>query len=577
MEEKHIYIDVNNKRVKAVEGETLLEALKRQAIHIPTLCNMKNMFPSGACRMCVVENENTGKLITSCSYPVEEGMKIKTHSTRVLESRKTIVELLLSNHPDDCLYCVRNSNCELQSLSKDLNITERRISGKKNKFPIDISSPSIRRDPDKCILCGRCVRTCEEVMGVSSIDFIGRGSKTSIGTAFNKGLNTSSCINCGQCIMVCPTGALSEKSHLAEVQDALHNPDKKVVVQYAPAISVSIAEEFGLPAGVDMNGVLNAVLRSMGFDRVFDTSFSADLTIMEEANELISRLKSGKPTPMFTSCCPAWVKYLESFSPDLIPNLSSCKSPQQMLGSLIKSYLVEKENTPVEDIYSVSIMPCTAKKFEAQRVEMTTKGITDVDAVLTTRELVELIKFHHIDLNKITPELTDSPLGMRSTAGKLFAASGGVMEAALRTAHYELTGEEMIEFEINQLRGMEGRKEFTFKLNDLDLGVAVVSGIANARVLLDEIKNGRNDLHFIEVMACPGGCIAGGGQRIGADPEDVKARMRSIYKIDGQEALKVSHKNPEIKDIYDDYLGEPLGEKSHKLLHTHYKDRDVMI
>jgi len=326
-----------------------------------------------------------------------------------------------------------------------------------------------------------------------------------------------------------------------------------------------------------MNGVLNAVLRSMGFDRVFDTSFSADLTIMEEANELISRLKSGKPTPMFTSCCPAWVKYLESFSPDLIPNLSSCKSPQQMLGSLIKSYLVEKENTPVEDIYSVSIMPCTAKKFEAQRVEMTTKGITDVDAVLTTRELVELIKFHHIDLNKITPELTDSPLGMRSTAGKLFAASGGVMEAALRTAHYELTGEEMIEFEINQLRGMEGRKEFTFKLNDLDLGVAVVSGIANARVLLDEIKNGRNDLHFIEVMACPGGCIAGGGQRIGADPEDVKARMRSIYKIDGQEALKVSHKNPEIKDIYDDYLGEPLGEKSHKLLHTHYKDRDVMI
>lgn len=570
-------IEVNNKKVNAAKGDTILDVLTRQSIHIPTLCYMKDMFPSGSCRMCVVEHLNSGKLVTSCSYPVEDGMKILTHSPRVLDARKTIVELLLSNHPDDCLYCVRSGNCELQSLSKELHIDERRISGVKNNFPMDTSSPSIVRDPDKCILCGRCVRVCEEIMGVSAIDYVNRGSQTSVGTPFGKGLNTSSCINCGQCIMVCPTGALTEKNHFAEIQEALHDRQKTVVVQYAPAISVSIAEEFGMKPGKDVNGLMNAALRKMGFNKVFDTSFSADLTIMEEANELIDRLQNNKPTPMFTSCCPAWVKYMEEFTPELIPNVSSCKSPQQMLGALIKTYLAQKDNISPENIYSVSIMPCTAKKFEAQRAEMTRQGITDVDAVLTTREFVEFIKLHSIDLNKLKPEIADSPLGMRSSAGKLFGASGGVMEAALRTAYYQLTGNEMVEFEITPLRGMKGRKEYSCTINDITLGVAVVSGIANAKTLIDEIRYGRNDLHFIEVMACPGGCIAGGGQRIGANIEEVKARMCTLYSLDEQESLKVSHKNPEIRDIYREFLIEPLGKKSHELLHTKYDKRDVML
>jgi NADH-quinone oxidoreductase subunit G/NADP-reducing hydrogenase subunit HndD len=494
-----------------------------------------------------------------------------------VESRKTIVELLLSNHPDDCLYCVRNENCELQSLSREHHVSERRIKGVKNNFSIDRSSASLVRDPDKCILCGRCVRVCEEVMGVSAIDFIGRGSKTHIGTAYDGGLNTSSCINCGQCIMVCPTGALHEKSHYGEVLEALNNPDKKVVVQYAPAISVSLAEALNMKAGEDINGLLNALLRKIGFDYVFDTTFSADLTIMEESAELIHRIVNGGTMPMFTSCCPAWVKYAEEFAPDVLPNLSSCKSPQQMLGAVIKTYFAEKENIKPEDIYSVSIMPCTAKKFEAQRTSMTRKGLTDVDAVLTTRELVDLIRMYGIQVGQLEPEAADSPMGARSSAGKLFGASGGVMEAALRTAYYKLTGKEMSELRVNEIRGLAGRKETRVQIGDLELGIAVVSGMANAKVLLDEIRNGRNDIHFIEMMACPGGCIAGGGQRIGAGLEAIRARMQSLYSIDDKESIKVSHRNPEIAEIYKNFLGEPLGHTSHELLHTDYKEREDVL
>jgi len=503
-------------------------------------------------------------------------MKISTHSNKVIESRKTIVELLLSNHPDDCLYCVRNSNCELQGLSKELNITERRIQGVKNNFRMDHSSPSIVRDPDKCILCGRCVRVCEEVMGISAIDFINRGSQTVIGTAFDGGLNTSSCVNCGQCIMVCPTGALTENNHFAEITEAMKDPKKTLVVQYAPAISVSLAEAFGMEAGKDINGILNAALRKIGFKTVFDTTFSADLTIMEESTELIQRIQNGGTLPMITSCCPGWIKYAEEFATEFLPNLSSCKSPQQMLGAVIKSYYADTEGLAAEDIYSVSIMPCTAKKFEAQRNEMTRAGITDVDAVLTTRELADFIRMHGVDIHKLEPELADSPMGCRSSAGKLFGASGGVMEAAIRTAYYKITGKELTTFRVPEVRGLQGRKETCIKVGELEIGIAVVSGLNNARILLDEIREGRDDIHFIEVMACPGGCIAGGGQKIGAEKEDIMARMHSLYKIDEGTGIKVSHKNPDIIEIYDKYLGEPCGHKSHELLHTSYAEREVL-
>lgn len=572
-----IQIEVNGKLLEAFEGETILTALNRNGIRVPTLCHMKNFIPSGACRICVVEIIGNPKLVSSCSFPVYDGMKILTHSPRVAESRKTIIELLLSNHPDDCLYCVRNGNCELQNLSSEYHVIERRIRGKKNSFKLDHSGTSIVRDPEKCILCGRCVRVCEEVMGVSCIEYIKRGSNTVIGTTMQKGLNTSSCVNCGQCIMVCPTGALTEKNQVHLVQEALHQHKKTVVVQYAPSITVSLAEEFGMEAGKDINGALNAALRKMGFKHVFDTTFGADLTIMEEASELIQRITEGQTLPMFTSCCPGWVKYAEEFAPDFLGNLSSCKSPQQMTAAVIKSYFAEQINEKPENILSVSIMPCTAKKFEATRDTMGREGYNDVDIVITTRELIEMIKLYGINMKTIEPEMTDTPLGVRSSAGKIFGASGGVMEAALRTAYKKLTGNELINFKISAVRGFKGRKETKIKINDLELGIAVVSGLANAGTLIEEIRNGRKDIHFVEVMTCPGGCIAGGGQRIGNDESVIEARMKSLYDIDERESLKVSHKNPEITELYEKFLEHPLSHKSHELLHTHYIKRDVLL
>jgi NADH-quinone oxidoreductase subunit G/NADP-reducing hydrogenase subunit HndD len=417
---------------------------------------------------------------------------------------------------------------------------------------------------------------CEEIQGVSAIDFVGRGCHSQVTTAFNDGLNVSSCINCGQCIMVCPTGALREQSHLKQVVEALNDPEMTVVVQHAPAVSVTLAEEFGLKPGVDMAGTMTAALRALGFDRVFETSFSADLTIMEEASELVHRIKTGGRLPMMTSCSPGWIKFVEQSYPDMIGNLSTCKSPQQMLGAIIKSYFARQSGLDPSRIFSVAIMPCTAKKFEAGRPEMGQDGNPDIDAVLTTRELARLIRMRGIDLAGIEADSPDTPFGERSSAGKLFGATGGVMEAAIRTAHWLITGREMDNLKVQAVRGLKGVKEAHLNIDGLDVGVAVVSGLANARRLLDQIRAGRNDLHFIEVMTCPGGCVAGGGQPYQTQPEQVRARMRALYKIDRDAAVRTSHSNKEVQRLYDEFLGKPLGDKSHHLLHTHYAPREVV-
>ncbi len=570
-------LEVNGRNVEARNGETLLDVLNRAGVKVPTLCHMKELFPSGACRICSVEVEGFNTLVPSCAYPAQEGMVIKTNSPRVVRARKTIIELLLANHVDDCLYCVRNGDCELQKLAAIYGVRERRFPARAEKRPIDISSPSIVRDQNKCILCGKCVRTCEEIMGVAAIDFVHRGSKTIVAPAFEANLNVSSCINCGQCVLVCPTGALRERSFLKEVSDALQNPDKFVVVQHAPAVSVTIAEEFGLKPGTDVDRLLVNALRRLGFDRVFDTAFSADLTIMEEASELVDRLQNGGPLPMLTSCSPGWIKFVEQFYPQFLPHLSTCKSPQQMMGAVIKNIFAREQNLDPANIFSVAIMPCTAKKFEAGRPEFSTNGYADVDAVLTTRELARLIRMYGIEFDSLEPQEPDLPFGKRSTAGKLFGGTGGVMEAALRTACFLLTGHEPKNFVFEEVRGLQGIRQAKVKIGDLELGVAVANGIKNAKVLLEQIQAGRNDLHFIEVMTCPGGCVGGGGQPYQTDVQRVGQRLQALYRIDQQEPLRASHRNPLVQKLYSQYLQRPLSAQSHALLHTHYTKREVLL
>jgi NADH-quinone oxidoreductase subunit G/NADP-reducing hydrogenase subunit HndD len=569
-------IEVNNKKVEAEGGEVLLSTLRRAGVHVPTLCNMEGMLPTGACRMCVVEVEGAPNLVPSCAFPVREGMKVKTHSARAVRARKSIVELLLANHPDDCLYCARNGNCQLQSLAENLGVRQRRYHGAKNETKIDTSSPSVVRDPAKCILCGKCVRVCEETQGVAALDFVGRGSRTQVGTAFNQGLNVSSCIACGQCIMVCPTGALTEQSHFRSLIEAIDDPEVKVVVQVAPAVSVTLGELFGVKPGADVAGMLNAALRRLGIDWVFDTGFSADLTIMEEASELVHRILNKGTLPMFTSCSPGWIKFVEECYPDLLAHLSTCKSPQQMLGAVVKSYWADREKIAPERVFCVSVMPCTAKKYEAARPEMTNGETADVDLVLTTRELARIIKMRGIDLNNLEPEPADTPFGERSSAGKLFGATGGVMEAALRTAHWMVTKKELDIPKVQPVRGLQGVKAADLQVGDLKLKIAVVSGLGNAKKLLEDVRAGKSEYHFIEVMTCPGGCIAGGGQPIGADLDAIKARMQALYKIDKDATLRTSHSNASVQRLYAEFLGEPNGEKSHHLLHTHYAPLDVV-
>ncbi|WP_306600304.1 NADH-dependent [FeFe] hydrogenase, group A6 [Geothrix sp. 21YS21S-2] len=569
-------IEANGQKLEAKKGDTILQALKRGGIHVPTICHMEGLLPSGTCRMCVVEVEGAPGLVPACSFPAAEGMRIHTSTPTVLKTRKAIVELLLSNHPDDCLYCARNGKCDLSDLAREHGIRNRVFRGLRKRKEKDISSPSIVRDPEKCILCGKCVRVCEEVQGVSAIDFINRGSKAFVGTAFDEGMNVSCCINCGQCILVCPTAALTERSYVDEVMRVLADPGKTVVVQHAPAVSVSIAEEFGFKPGTDIDGQMVAALRRVGFKRVFDTSFTADLTIMEEGSELIQRITEGGPLPMFTSCSPGWIKFVEQFYPELLPNVSTCKSPQQMMGAVIKTFFAKRENLDPKDIVSVSIMPCTAKKFECARPEMGRDYVPDVDYVLTTRELAELFRIKGVDPGTLEPEGADTPFGERSSAGKLFGASGGVMEAAVRSAFFLLTGDEMKEYRIQDLRGMKGSKELRVKVGDLEVGAAVVSSLGQARRLMDEIKAGRSDLHFVEVMTCPGGCINGGGQPLKADLESVKARMAALYTIDKTDTLRVSHRNSQVQRLYTEFLGKPLGHLSHQLLHTKYQKREVL-
>ncbi len=572
-----IEIDVNNKKIQAKKGETILETLNRNSIKVPTLCRMEGFTPTGACRMCVVEAEGKSGLIPSCSHPVEESMKIKTHSPRVIQSRKMLVELLLSNHPDDCLYCVSNGKCELQDLAVELNVRERRISGEKTKAKIDQSSPGIVKDFAKCILCGRCVRVCEEVIDVSTFDFYKRGNMTSITTSMNKDLNFSNCINCGQCVLVCPTGALFEKTNFDIVLQMLNSKDTTVVAQYSPSLSVSLADELGLKQGRDVNGILNAILKRIGFAKVFATAFAADLAISEQSAELADRITNDQNLPMLSSCCPAWIKQMEQSHPDMIDLVSTTKSPQQIMGTLVKSCFAQKEEIQTENIFSVAIMPCTAKKFEAQREEMTHKGISDIDAVLTTRELLKLIKLFGIDVHSIDEEMPDSPFNTRSSAGKMIAVSGGLAESLVRTLNYKLTGKELSNLKIPKLRGFKEYREHFLKIENYNIGIAVVNGLKAANKLMAEIRDGKSNIHFVEIMACPGGCINGGGQPICNDIKILKNRSKQIYDMDDKEAIKVAHKNSKVINLYDEFLGESLSSKCIKQLHTKYTKREVLL
>lgn len=549
-------IEVNNRIIQARKGETVLSALRRSGIKVPTLCNMKDFTPTGACRMCIVEVEGKPNLIPSCSYPVEEWMKITTHSPRVLKARKTIVELLLSNHPDDCLYCERSGNCELQELAEDLNVRERRIPGSKSKHKIDKSSPAIVRDPAKCLLCGRCVRVCEEKQAAATLDFSRRGSELRITTCMNKSLNFSNCISCGQCVVSCPTGALTEKIQFPFLDQVIFDHKKKVYVQYSPTIAGAIAEEFNLKPGDDIYGLINSALRKMGFDRIFETSFGADLLVMEQADEFITRYMQNENLPYITSCCPSWVKFAEQYLPEVMPNLCTFRSPQQITGSLIRTYVSALENTDPADIHSVSIMPCTAKKYEASRVEMTRKGLPDIDTVITTREFIRMIRMHGIEVNQLRPEASDEPLGGMSTSGKISGVSGGALESLLRTVYHKLTGDEPASYRINKLRSIRIVKEVCIKAGKREISGVAVSGIKNALQLLDAVKSGKKKYDIIEVMACQGGCVNGGGQPITRDESVLKNRVRAVYDLDNMDIIKAAHKNPQILKFYEELSKE---------------------
>ncbi|NHM28464.1 2Fe-2S iron-sulfur cluster binding domain-containing protein [Desulfofundulus sp. TPOSR] len=570
-----VTLTIDGLKVQAEEGSTILEAARRANIRIPTLCYLPEVQAIGACRVCLVEIEGNRNLQPACVFPVSEGLVVHTNNARVRRARKFSVEMILSDHPmDDCLTCTRNQRCELQKLADELGIREVKFTGEKSEGRLDNLSPSIVRDQSKCILCRRCVTVCKEIQEVAAISIQGRGFKTRVEPAFGESLNDVACALCGQCILVCPVGAIHEKEHIEEVWHAIFDPSKFVVVQDAPAVRAALGEEFGYPPGTLVTGKMLAAVRRLGFDRVFDTNFAADLTIIEEGHELLKRIKEGGVLPMITSCSPGWVKFIEHFYPELLPHLSTCKSPHQMLGALVKTYYAQKVGVDPKDMVVVSVMPCTAKKFECNRPEMNGSGYKDVDYVITTRELAKMIKQAGIDFAGLEDGYYDDPLGEYSGAGTIFGATGGVMEAALRTAYELMTGKTLECLEFTTVRGLEGIKEAVVPVEGLgELKVAVAHGLGNARKILDRIKDGSADYHFIEIMCCPGGCVGGGGQPLPVNDEIRMLRARALYQEDEKLRIRKSHENPSIKKLYEEFLGRPLGEKSHQLLHTRYTAR----
>ena len=584
-----IQLTINNKKVSAAPGTTILQAAKQNGINIPSLCYLEGIHQFGSCRICSVEVEGARTLQVACMAEVREGMVVRTNSKKVLKTRKVLYELILSDHSKNCLSCNRNQSCELQQLGETLAISENRFSTGSAREQIDIS-PSITRDLSKCILCRRCVTACKEIQGVGILDAQNRGFDSVIAPAMDRSINNARCTFCGQCTVVCPVGALKETDHITRVWDALNDPEKRVVMQPAPAVRIALGEMFGYPTGTSVTGKMAAAIRALGVDDVFDTDWGADLTIMEEGTEFLHRAidaLSGKETvlPMITSCSPGWIKYIESYYPQLIPHLSSCKSPHMMLGALAKSYYAEKIGFDPNKMYTVSVMPCTAKKFECYREEMENRGVRNVDAVLTTRELGQMIKQAGIDFRNLEDEPFDDPMGQSTGAADIFGVTGGVMEAALRTVYVIITGRD-VPFEglhVTPIVGLDQIKEAALKFEDVlpeykmfegfEVKIAVTSGLSGAKILLEQIVAGVSPYHFIEVMGCPSGCICGGGQPRSDDPEVRIKRLKALYTEDESRVLRQSHLNPSIVAIYKDYLGEPGGHLSHELLHTHYFDR----
>ncbi len=565
-----INLTIDNIPVSVPEGSTILEAAKTIGIKIPTLCYHPDQAVKANCRICVCEVNGNRLLQAACSQPAMEGMQVKTRTPRVIEARKTILELILSHHPQDCLNCIRNGNCELQSLAEEYFIRDNPFEMKVRGLAKDYSTPSIFRDPDKCVLCRRCIEACSVIQSVNALGLENRGCHSMVVPSLGQNLIDSPCVMCGQCVHACPVGAIGEVEEIDKLLAAIADPDTVVVTQIAPAVRVAIGEEIGLKTGDLPMDVFVAGLRQIGIDYVLHTNFTADLTIMEEGNELLKRLKEGGTLPMFTSCSPGWINFCETFYPDLLDNLSTCKSPQQMFGSLAKTYWADKMGIPAKKIYSVSIMPCTAKKFEAARPEMNASGFQDVDLVLTTREIGRLFRMSGIDFEKLPGSNFDSWMGAYTGAAVIFGASGGVMEAALRTVYEVVTGEtlENVNFEVT--RGIQGIKEAEVNLAGTVVKVAIANGLSNARKLMDQVRAGTSPYHFIEIMACPGGCIGGGGQPITKRNAKRVERIGAIYEEDEACAIRKSHENPEVKVIYEEFLHEPLGHVSHELLHTHY-------